>query len=189
MHIWLFHRFCRSALFMLAVAGFVAQPERLSAGIVRVNQRAPELVGGPWLNTHDGASITLASRKGNVSVVEFWTFACINCRHNLSAYARWSRKFAARGVNVIGVHTPETPPEYVAENVRREVEKLGIAYPVLLDREHTNWNRWNQEFWPAIYLIDKHGLIRYRWEGELEYNHAGGEAKIESLIEKLLAEK
>jgi hypothetical protein len=75
----------------------------------------------------------------------------------------WNQKFAARGVDVIGVHTPETPPEYVTENVRHEVEKLGITYPVLLDGQHKNWNRWNQEFWPTVYLIDKHGLIRYRW--------------------------
>ena len=61
--------------------------------------------------------------------------------------------------------------------------------PILLDREHQNWNRWNQEFWPTVYVIDKQGVIRYRWEGELEYNHAGGEAKIDAVIEKLLAEK
>jgi peroxiredoxin len=183
----LFHWFCRSALLPLAVAGFISQPERLYGDVIRVNQNAPELVGGPWLNTHENAPITLASRKGNVTIVEFWTFACINCRHNLSAYAHWNQKFAARGVDVIGVHTPETPPEYATENVRHEVEKLGITYPVLLDGQHKNWNCWNQEFWPTVYLIDKHGLIRYRWEGELEYNHSGGEAKIESLIEKLLS--
>jgi hypothetical protein len=92
-------------------------------------------------------------------------------------------------VVVLGVHTPETAPEYVTENVERESQRLGIRYPILLDRDHVNWNRWNQEFWPTVYLIDKKGFVRYRWEGELEYNHAGGQAKIDSLIESLLTEK
>lgn len=176
-------------LVLFAVAGLLSQANPLSAEIIPVNQRAPELIGGPWLNTPNGAPITLASRKGNVTVVEFWTFACINCRHNLPAYAHWNQKFASRGVDVIGVHTPETAPEYVTENVEHEAQKLGITYPILLDREHKNWNRWNQEFWPTVYVIDKQGVIRYRWEGELEYNHAGGEAKIDAVIEQLLAKK
>jgi thiol-disulfide isomerase/thioredoxin len=185
----LFFSLRRAALFVLVTTGLLSQAAHLFADIIPVNQKAPELVGGPWLNTAGRAPITLASRKGSVTVVEFWTFACINCRHNLPAYAHWNQKFASRGVVVLGIHTPETAPEYVTENVERESQRLGIRYPVLLDRDHANWNRWNQEFWPTVYLIDKKGFIRYRWEGELEYNHAGGQTKIDSLIETLLTEK
>jgi thiol-disulfide isomerase/thioredoxin len=153
------------------------------------NVRAPELVGGPWLNTEGGAPLQLGSRKGRVTIVEFWTFACGNCKRNLPAYARWSAEFKSDGVEVIGIHTPETEPELVAKNVEREVRRQKIEYPVLLDGDHANWERWHQQYWPAIYVIDKQGRIRYRWEGELEYNDAAGTAKIEALVRQLLAEK
>ena len=90
---------------------------------------------------------------------------------------------------IIGVHTPETPGERVTSNVARRVKELGITYPILLDNQGTNWNRWGQQFWPTVYLIDKLGHVRYRWEGELEFEHAGGEAKMARLIEDLLQEK
>jgi thiol-disulfide isomerase/thioredoxin len=143
-------------------------------------------VGSTWVNA--SRPITLASRKGKVTIVEFWTFGCINCRRNLPAYARWSREFASNDVAVIGVHTPETPSEAVESNVQREVKRLGIDYPILLDNEQINWNHWRQEFWPTVYVIDKRGTIRYRWEGELEYNNAGGTKKIAELVTQLLAE-
>jgi len=90
---------------------------------------------------------------------------------------------------IIGVHTPETDEERVPENVAKRVRQLGITYPVLLDRSGANWNRWEQQYWPTVYLIDKKGNVRYRWVGELEYNHAGGEATMARRIEMLLNEK
>lgn len=89
---------------------------------------------------------------------------------------------------IIGVHTPETAPERIPANVAQHVKSEGITYPVLLDGSYANWNRWHQRFWPAVYLIDKRGHIRYRWEGELEYGGAGGTAKLSRLIERLLSE-
>jgi len=89
----------------------------------------------------------------------------------------------------VGVHTPETPAERVTANVVRRVKQIGITYPVLLDTQGTNWQRWGQQYWPTVYLIDKHGRVRYRWVGELEYNHAGGEAQMAGLIQGLLKEK
>jgi hypothetical protein len=86
------------------------------------------------------------------------------------------------------VHTPETPAERNSANVTREIRRLGITYPVLLDPKGENWNRWGQRYWPAVYLIDKHGRVRYRWDGELEYNHAGGEATMARLVDRLLQE-
>ncbi len=149
---------------------------------------APELSGNAWLNLPKGDQLTLASRKGKVTIIHFWTYGCINCRHNLPAYARWQKRFAAAGVVVIGIHSPETEAERNPANVARKVKELGITYPVLIDSDRRNWNRWRQHAWPAICLIDKQGRARYGWEGELGYHGAKGEAKMTRLIEALLKE-
>jgi thiol-disulfide isomerase/thioredoxin len=150
---------------------------------------APELTGDSWLNLPKGSTLSLASRKGKVTIVHFWTFGCINCKRNLPAYDRWWKRFADKGVVVIGIHTPETEAERDPANVARKAKELGISYPVLLDSDHQNWNRWQQHLWPAIYLIDKQGRARYLWEGELEYQNAGGEAKMTQHILDLLREQ
>jgi peroxiredoxin len=69
------------------------------------------------------------------------------------------------------------------------VKKQKITYPILIDRQGENWNRWGQQYWPTVYLIDRRGRVRYRWEGELEYNRAGGEAIMTRCVEELLKEK
>ncbi len=90
---------------------------------------------------------------------------------------------------VIGVHTPETEQERVRANVLREVHDLGITYPVLLDPHYRNWEKWQQRFWPAIYVIDRKGNVRCHWDGELNYGTQHGEAQLTRAIEQLLAEK
>jgi peroxiredoxin len=179
-------RIIRNCIF-LVLSLFLAIPH-ISADVIVENAPAPELIGSSWVNTPQNQPITLASRKGRVTIVEFWTFSCINCRRNLAAYAQWSRDLASSGVEVIGIHTPETEPESVKTTVEREIARLGIQYPTLLDSDHANWDRWHQEFWPTIYVIDKRGTIRYRWEGELEYNHADGTKKIAELVRRLVRE-
>jgi thiol-disulfide isomerase/thioredoxin len=154
-----------------------------------LNQPAPELVGDAWLNTPEGKPVTLASRRGKVTILHFWTFGCINCQRNLPAYARWQKQFEKRDVAVIGVHTPETEGERNPDNVAKELKKLGITYPVILDPKGANWTRWKQAWWPTVYLLDRKGRVRYGWEGELEWKHAGGEAKLTSLVEQLLREQ
>lgn len=155
---------------------------------VAMKARAPELVSGQWINVPAGERISLAARRGKVTVVHFWTFGCINCKHNLAAYNNWHSQFAARGVEVIGIHTPEFDTERVPANIERAMRQFAIAYPVLIDNDHENWRRWHQQFWPAIYLVDKHGRIRFRWEGELNFQNSGGESKLSGLIETLLGE-
>ena len=113
----------------------------------------------------------------------------MNCEHNLASYARLSERFAKSGVLVIGVHTPETGPEHVPANVRRSVKAKGIKYPVLLDPEADNWNRWRVRAWPTLFLVDKKGFIRYLWEGELNFNDEEGESKMAKRVEALLKEK
>ena len=107
---------------------------------------------------------------------------------NLPSYGRWQKQFSKRGVEIIGVHTPETDSERLADNVIRKLRERRLAWPVLLDPEGENWRRWGQAYWPTVYLIDREGFIRYRWEGELEWNRSGGEAAMAAKIEELLKE-
>ncbi len=122
-------------------------------------------------------------------LVHFWTLGCINCKHNLPSYNAWEKEFKSRGLQIVGVHTPETPYERSAARVDAAIAERGIAYPVLIDRDEKNWNAWNQQFWPAIYLIDKRGRVRDSWQGELDFGNAGGTVKLTTEIRSLLAEK
>lgn len=153
-----------------------------------LNLLAPELVGGPWLNTPGNVPISLASRRGKVTIVHFWTYGCFNCQNNLPAYARWHKQFAGRDVVTVGVHTPETSSERVDANVVRHVKDFKIEYPVLFDQSGTNWGRWQQRYWPTVYLIDRKGKVRFRWIGELNHRGKQGEARMSQLVEVLLKE-
>ena len=113
----------------------------------------------------------------------------MNCQRNLPSYGRWQKRFANRDLLIVGIHTPETASEKISANVERKVKELGITYPVLLDQQGENWKRWEQQFWPAVYLIDKRGRVRYAWVGELDWNRAGGESKMARRIEDLLNER
>jgi peroxiredoxin len=146
---------------------------------------APEL-SGDWLNTP--APITLKQRLGKVTMVEFWTFACSNCQANLAGYERIQHKFAGTGFTILSVHTPELPEEYKVENLKAFLHKKAIDYPVLMDNEYLNWNRWKQEYWPSVYLIDKKGNIREKWVGELSCLGANGEDQLDAWIAGLLKE-
>jgi thiol-disulfide isomerase/thioredoxin len=150
---------------------------------------APELTGTEWLNMPHDEPLKLAARRGKVTVLHFWTFGCINCKRNLPAYARWQRMFSKQNVQIIGVHTPETDEEKMSVNVARNVKKVGITYPVLIDGKGENWKRWHQSYWPTVYLIDRQGNVRYQWEGELGYDGADGEAQFTRHINELLREK
>ena len=151
-------------------------------------QSAPQLSGSisKWVNS---TPIDLQARKGKVTVVEFWTFGCINCKHNLPIYGRWHKLFRDKGVTIIGVHTPETSEERVDANVRAAIKRQGIEYPVVIDTDASNWNRWGLQAWPTVFLIDKKGQIRAKFEGELNWNGKNGEAEYTQMIQKLLEEK
>ena len=174
------------AVLATATVGRAAVPAKPVPGMT-MNLPAPKLAGNEsdWLNT---GGKKLEFERGRVYVVEFWTFGCINCQHNLAAYARWQKRFEKERLTIIGIHSPETDAEKKTENVVEQVKKLGITYPVLLDQSLVNWGNWQQEIWPAVYLVDKRGQVRYRWLGELEWKNAGGEAAMGKAIQKLLSE-
>lgn len=163
-----------------AVRSSTAQPTVLLLPAPKLEGRSDD-----WLNT-DGQRQSF--ERGRVYVVEFWTYGCVNCQRNLPAYADWQRQFANQPFTILGVHTPETEAEKDRKKVREQVREWEITYPVLLDPDRVNWNRWQQQIWPAIYLVDKRGCVRYRWLGELGWNGAQGGQIMARCIKRLLAE-
>src|SRR5690349_8737038 len=93
---------------------------------------APEFAPGTWINSEP---LTLKSLKGRVVLVDFWTFGCYNCRNTLPFVKRWHEQYAAKGLAIVGVHSPEFDTEKKIENVRREIASLGIRYPVVTDND------------------------------------------------------
>jgi thiol-disulfide isomerase/thioredoxin len=168
------------------LAGAMALQGSIGSQPAVVTEKAPKLDGNEWLNSAKGVS--LHESRGLVTVVHFWTYGCINCKRNLPIYTRWQEQFAARQVEVVGIHSPEFPAEAVAKNVARKTTEFGITYPVLLDPNLVNWRRWKQQYWPAAYLVDRQGRIRYRWEGEMNYATLDGERKMTALINQLSEE-
>jgi peptide-methionine (R)-S-oxide reductase len=141
---------------------------------------APELAKGSWINSEP---LTLANLRGRVVVVEFWTFACYNCRNTLPYVKRWDERYREKGLTVIGVHSPELDEEKILANVRRETASLGIRYPVVTDNDYATWKAYGVEAWPTIFVLDKQGRIRWSHVGEGAYDEA------EAVIQKLLSEE
>jgi cytochrome c biogenesis protein CcdA/thiol-disulfide isomerase/thioredoxin len=134
-----------------------------------------------WLNTPGGQPVSLASLKGKVVLVDFWAYSCINCQRELPHVEAWDRAYASDGLEVVGVHTPEYAFEHVPSNVAAGVRRLGLTFPVALDNSYGTWNAYDNQSWPAAYLIDASGQIRHVSIGEGDYS---GE---EQLIRQLLS--
>lgn len=150
-----------------------------SAADAEVGTPAPEIRGQRGINS---GALTLAELKGKVVLVEFWTFGCYNCR-NVEPYVKaWHQKYADKGLVVIGVHSPEFSYERSVTNVQRYIREHAIQYPIAIDNDFNTWKRYNNRYWPAVYLIDKRGVIRYLRVGE------GGYQKTERQIRELLEE-
>ena len=144
---------------------------------------APALPESGWLNTPENKPLRLEELRGKVVLVEFWTFACYNCRNQLPYVKAWHEKYASQGLVVIGVHTPELAHERDPDNVKKAVRELGITFPVVLDNDFATWRRYDNEYWPAAYLIDTHGKIVYVAIGEGDYERT--EARIRELLRQV----
>ena len=119
---------------------------------------------------HSGdAPLDLASLKGKVVLVDFWAYSCINCQRAIPHVKAWYSDLQGGRLEVIGVHTPEYAFEHVAANVAAGAKRLGITYPVALDNDYTTWNNFGNDSWPAEYLIDATGTVRYVAIGEGDY--------------------
>lgn len=140
---------------------------------------APEFTGiERWLNSEP---LTLAQLRGRVVLVDFWTYACINCIRTLPHVNRWAELYTPQGLTVVGVHTPEFPFERTTSNVEVAMRRHGVKHPVAQDNRYGTWRAYSNQYWPAAYLIDAQGRIRYKHFGEGEYD------RTEAVIRALLA--
>ena len=157
-----------------SLQAMVCEPAR-AAG----TQAVPPVRGATvWLNS----STPPADFRGKVVLVQFWTYTCVNWRRTLPYIRVWSEKYGGQGLTVIGVHTPEFEFEQNVDNVRAALDQMHIEYPVAVDNQHAIWDAFHNLYWPALYLIDAKGKIRFSQFGEGEY------ARTEREIQKLLVE-
>ncbi len=161
---------------LIILAGMLLTWAVVNAG---VGMKAPDITNPIWLNSEP---LRPAELKGKVVMVEFWTFGCYNCR-NVEPYVKqWHQKYADQGFVIIGVHSPEFSHEREIDRVRRYIKDHDIRFAVPIDNDFSTWNAYGNRYWPAMYLIDKRGVIRYVRVGE------GGYQDTEANIQSLLAE-
>jgi cytochrome c biogenesis protein CcdA/thiol-disulfide isomerase/thioredoxin len=142
---------------------------------------APNFTGiVSWLNTPGNKPLSLTQLKGKVVLVDFWTYSCINCQRALPHVEGWYNDYKKDGLVVVGVSTPEFAFEHVVSNVQSAAGHLGIDYPIAIDNNYATWDAYNNEYWPADYLIDPTGQVRAYDFGE------GGYSTLESDIRSLL---
>ncbi len=158
------------------------------AGTAEPMPPAPEFTrsdAAGWLNS---PPLQLEELRGEVVLVEFWTFGCINCVRSIPWIKALEERYRSAPFRVIGVHTPEFSHERPAATVRRKMAELGIRHPVMLDNDYAYWNAMGNRYWPAFYLIDRQGRLRYAQAGEV---HSGSPAdrEMRRWIERLLREE
>jgi len=143
-------------------------------------QTMPDLSGAiAWINS---PPLNRDQLKGHVVLVDFWTYSCINCLRSIPYVRAWADKYKASGLIVIGVHTPEFAFEKDQDNVRRAVTELKITYPVALDNDYKIWKAFSNSYWPADYLVDATGHIRFHHFGEGKYDES--EQQIQDLLKE-----
>jgi len=143
-------------------------------------QMMPDLAGAiAWINSPPSTGDQL---KGHVVLVDFWTYSCINCLRSIPYVRAWAERYNDSGLIVIGVHTPEFAFEKDLENVRKAVSELKITYPVALDNDYKIWKAFSNSYWPADYLVDATGHIRFHHFGEGKYDES--EQQIQQLLKE-----
>ena len=162
---------------IVPVAMPVAMPATLA---LPVEGRLPDLSGATtWLNSPPLSSQSL---RGKVVLVDFWTFACVNCQHALPHVREWAKKYRDQGLVVVGVHSPEFAFERKVDNVKKASADLGLDFPIAIDNDFAIWKSFSNQFWPAHYFVDAKGQVRYHHFGEGDYE------KSEQVIRQLLDE-
>jgi thiol-disulfide isomerase/thioredoxin len=147
---------------------------------------APEFQGvSKWINSDP---LTMSGLRGKVVLVHFWTNGCYNCVNNYPYYKAWQERYAGKDVVIVGVHTPETPGERDVARIKTQAAKYGLEFPIAVDNDGSNWKAWNNRYWPTVYVVDRRGVVRYGWEGELNYKGAAGDKTVRKLVDALLLE-
>lgn len=157
-----------------------------TAQLTRIYPMAPELIPvKDWINS---SPLTLEQLRGKVVLLHFYAFQCHNCHANFEHYIRWHEEFGD-DVVVLGIQTPETPRERIPSEVSEAAKERELAFPIMVDLESKNWGAWSNTMWPTVYVIDQNGYIRQWWQGELNWNGATGDQKIQEMVKALLQEK
>ena len=170
--------FLRSAGMAIAASGLGAS--RIAAASFFSEGGLPSLGGATgWVNS---PPLTKESLREKVVLIDFWTYTCINWHRTLPYVRAWHEKYARHGLAVIGVHTPEFAFEADPENVRSAVNEMNVSYPIAIDNNYAIWRAFENEYWPALYLADAQGHIRYHKFGEGDYEQS--ERKIQELLKR-----
>jgi thiol-disulfide isomerase/thioredoxin len=141
--------------------------------------RAPDFGPGEWLNAE--SPLTIDALRGSVVLVDFWDYTCVNCIRTLPYVTAWHDRYHDKGLVVIGVHAPEFAFARSRRQIEGALDEFGLTYPVLLDNDYATWNYFANHAWPAKYLIDAKGYIRFQRHGEGYYQET------ERAIQNLLA--
>jgi thiol-disulfide isomerase/thioredoxin len=174
---------CGGAALAIAAIGFGwARTQFASAGtpLLALGGNLPSLGSATgWLNSSPIAS---GSLPGKVVLIQFWTYTCVNWLRTLPHVRAWAARYGGSGLVVIGVHTPEFSFEHSVDNVQRAATAMQVNYPVVIDNDHAIWDAFSNNYWPALYVADASGRIRYRHFGEGAYDES------ERVVQQLLAE-
>jgi len=168
----------------IAISGDLAAQERptqattVRAAPLAVEGSAPSFAGATtWLNSQP---LSPKSLRGKVVLVDFWTYTCINWQRTQPHIRAWAEKYKGQGLVVIGVHTPEFDFEKNLDNIRPALKMFRIEYPVAVDSDYAIWNAFNNRYWPAVYIVDAQGKLRFHHFGEGQYEQT--EAAIQQLL-------
>ena len=137
-----------------------------------------------WINS---SPLRLQELRGNVVLLDVWTFECWNCYRSFPWLNQLESKYASKGLKVIGVHSPEFPRERDRARVAEKVAEFGLHHPVMIDNDFSYWKALGNRYWPAFYLIDKRGYLRHLFVGETHIGDSRAKA-VEQAVERLLAE-
>lgn len=121
---------------------------------------------GNWINSDP---LTMSQLRGKVVLIHFWTLGCINCIHTLPSIKGYAEKYKDENFTVIGVHSPEFAYEKSLQNLKAAIKQRGLTYPNVQDNDFGTWNAYGNRYWPAIYLVDAEGKVRYTHFGEGAY--------------------
>jgi thiol-disulfide isomerase/thioredoxin len=148
---------------------------------------APDFIlGGEWLNSKP---LSIKALRGKVVIVNIWVHSCINCHNSLPTLVSWYKKYKDQGLEIVGVHTPEFESDKNLAQTAASLKEDGVTWPVMQDNNEATWKAYNNQFWPAFYIVDRNGMIRSTHAGEISSRYPNAIPGLEADIQKLLAEK
>ncbi|MCH7736865.1 MAG: redoxin domain-containing protein [Chloroflexi bacterium] len=164
---------------VVVAAGILITAVCWPTGSLGTGSKAPDFQGiADWINSRP---LTMEELRGRVVLVDFWTYTCVNCIRTMPYLKDWHAKYASHGLVIVGVHSPEFEFEKLTENVTENARDFGLEYPIAQDNGFQTWRAYRNRFWPAKYLMDAEGEIRYTHFGEGAYGET--ERRIRGLLE------